>query len=101
MFVIHVQVRVKPEAIQAFIDATRENARQSLREPGIARFDVVQNTEDPAHFVLVEVYRTAQAPAAHKETAHYQTWRATVESMMAEPRRSQKFHNCFPDDSGW
>lgn len=101
MFVIHVQVRVKPEAVQAFIDATRENARQSLREPGIARFDVVQNTEDPTHFVLVEVYRTAQAPAAHKETAHYHTWRSTVESMMAEPRRSQKFHNCFPDDSGW
>ncbi len=101
MFLIHVQVRVKPEAVAAFLEATRENARQSLREPGIARFDVVQNTEDPTHFVLVEVYRTAQAPAAHKETAHYLTWRSAVESMMAEPRRSQKFHNCFPDDSGW
>lgn len=101
MFVTHVQVRVKPEAVDAFLQATRENARQSVREPGIARFDVVQNLDDPTHFVLVEAYRHADAPAAHKETAHYQTWRATVESMMAEPRRSQKFSNCFPDDSGW
>jgi quinol monooxygenase YgiN len=101
MLVVLVHVHVKPECVDAFRAATLENARNSVREPGIARFDVSQQADDPARFLLLEVYRTAEAPAAHKETAHYKTWRDTVESMMAEPRRSQKFNSVFPDASGW
>jgi (4S)-4-hydroxy-5-phosphonooxypentane-2,3-dione isomerase len=101
MLVVHVQVRVKPECLEAFKAATLENARQSVREPGVARFDVVQQADDPTRFVFVEVYRTAAAPGAHKETAHYQTWRDTVAPMMAEPRASAKFANVFPDDADW
>jgi quinol monooxygenase YgiN len=101
MLIVHVHVHVKPESIAAFQAATLANARASVREPGIARFDVVQQADDPARFVLVEVYRTADAPAAHKATAHYAVWRDTVEPMMAEPRRSVKFANLFPADSGW
>ena len=87
--------------MDAFREATLANARESVKEPGIARFDVVQDTEDRTRFVLVEAYRTAEAPAAHKETAHYLKWRDTVAPMMAEPRTSRKFTNCFPDDAGW
>ena len=101
MLVVHVHVHVKPGFVQAFAAASIENARHSVREPGIARFDVVQQTDDPARFILVEAYRTPAAPAAHKETAHYQLWRDTVAPMMAEPRTSVKFTNLFPDDSGW
>lgn len=101
MLVIHVHVHVKPEHLEAFKAATLANARQSVREPGIARFDVVQQADDPTRFALVEVYRTAAAPAAHKDTPHYQTWRDTVAPMMAEPRTSVKFGNVFPDDAGW
>lgn len=81
--------------------ATRANAQASRREPGIARFDVVQQADDPARFVLVEAYRTPDAPAAHKETAHYALWRDTVAPMIAEPRTSVKYGNVFPDDAGW
>lgn len=101
MLIVHVHARVKPEFIEAFRQATAENARHSVREPGIARFDVLQREDDPAQFVLVEVYRNAAAPAAHKETAHYQAWRDTVAGMMAEPRASVKFANVFPGDEGW
>ena len=101
MLVVHVHVHVKPECVEAFKAATLENARQSVREPGIARFDVVQQTDDPTHFVLVEVYRTPDAPAAHKETNHYQVWRDAVAPMMAEPRTSLKFANLFPEDAEW
>jgi len=101
MLVVHVAVHVKPEHVEAFKSASQENARQSVREPGIARFDVVQQVDDPTRFALVEVYRTPQAPAAHKETAHYQLWRDTVAPMMAEPRTSVKFSNVFPGDAGW
>lgn len=101
MLVVHVSVHVKPESVADFIAATRENARQSVREPGIARFDVVQQQEDPTRFVLVEAYRTPEAPGAHKETAHYATWRDTVAPMMASPRTSVKFTGLFPDDTGW
>jgi quinol monooxygenase YgiN len=72
-----------------------------VKEAGIARFDVIQHTDDPTRFVLVEVYRTPDAPAAHKETRHYQTWRDAVAEMMATPRTSQKFTNLFPADAGW
>ncbi len=101
MLVVHVRVCVKPECVDAFRDASIANARESVKEPGIARFDVVQDTADPTHFVLVEAYRTADAPAAHKETAHYALWRDTVADMMAEPRSSVKFVNCFPEDADW
>ena len=101
MLVVHVQVHVKSESVAAFKAASVENARHSIREPGIARFDVVQQIDDPTRFVLVEVYRTAAAPAAHKETLHYQVWRDAVAPMMAEPRTSVKFASVFPDDAGW
>jgi autoinducer 2-degrading protein len=101
MFIVHVHVHVKPELVDAFRTATLENARNSVREPGIARFDVIQQLDDPTRFILVEVYRTTDDPARHKETAHYQTWRDTVEEMMAEPRSSVKYDNIFPDDPGW
>ena len=100
MLIVHVAVHVKPGCVESFAAASLENARQSVREPGIARFDVVQQADDPTRFVLVEGYRTPQAPAAHKETAHYQLWRDTVAPMMAEPRTSVKFANVFPDDTG-
>jgi quinol monooxygenase YgiN len=101
LLIVHVHVHVKPEHVDAFREATLANARESVKEPGIARFDVCQDTEDPTRFVLVEAYRTPQAPAAHKETQHYLTWRDTVAPMMAEPRTSRKYVNRFPEDAGW
>jgi len=101
MLIVHVHVHVKPDMIEAFKEATIENARNSVQEPGIARFDVIQQQDDPSRFILVEVYRTPADPARHKETAHYQRWRDTVESMMAEPRTSIKYTNIFPDDKSW
>src|SRR5690242_1223264 len=98
MLVVHVHIHVKPETVQAFKQATLANAQASLQEPGIARFDLMQQQEDPTRFVLVEAYRTAEAPAAHKETKHYQTWRDTVAPMMAEARSSVKLTNLFPND---
>jgi quinol monooxygenase YgiN len=96
-----VHAQVKPEFVEAFRQATIENARHSVQEPGIARFDVIQQSDDPARFTLVEVYRTPDDPARHKETAHYQKWRDAVADMMAEPRTSLKYANVFPDDKGW
>lgn len=101
MFIVHVFVHVKSDKVAEFKSASIENARNSLKEPGIARFDVIQQQDDPSRFVLVEVYRTANDPARHKETPHYQKWRDTVEEMMAEPRRAIKYQNIFPDESGW
>lgn len=101
MLVVHVFIHVKPECIEAFKAASLENARDSVREPGIARFDVIQQVDDPTRFVLVEVYRTVEATAQHKETAHYARWRDTVADMMAEPRSSMKYANLFPADAGW
>ncbi len=101
MLVVHVDVHVKPESIDAFIAATLENARNSVQEPGIARFDVIQDQADAAHFVLVEVYRTVEDTVRHKETAHYATWRDAVAPMMAAPRTSVKYTNLFPEDAGW
>jgi (4S)-4-hydroxy-5-phosphonooxypentane-2,3-dione isomerase len=101
MLIVHVHVHVKPEFVDAFRLATKENARHSVREPGIARFDVLQQSDYPCRFVLVEVYRTPQAPAAHKETAHYAAWRDTVAPMMAEPRSSVKFDRIFPGEQDW
>lgn len=101
MLIVHVHVHVKPDVVEAFREASIENARNSVLEPGIARFDVIQQADDPTRFILVEVYRTPEAPAQHKETAHYAVWRDTVADMMAEPRTSVKFQNCFPVDEGW
>jgi len=101
MFIVHVFVHVKDGQNQAFLDATIENAHASLEEPGIARFDVLAQRDDPLRFLLIEVYRTGDDPARHKETAHYQKWRDTVANMMAEPRRSVKYSNVLPDEQGW
>ena len=101
MFIVHVFVHVKPEFVDAFKAATVENARNSVQEPGIARFDVVQQMDDPTRFVLVEVYHTEADTGRHKETAHYAEWRDSVAEMMAEPRTSIKYSNIFPDDPGW
>ena len=101
MLITHVHVHVKPESIEAFKQATIENARQSVREPGVARFDVIQRADDPARFILVEVYRTPDAPAAHKATAHYLAWREAVAPMMSEGRSSTQFRNIFPEDAAW
>jgi quinol monooxygenase YgiN len=101
MLIVHVFAHVKPDSIEAFRQASVENARHSVKEPGVARFDVIQQADDPSRFVLVEVYRTPEAPAAHKETAHYQAWRDAVALMMAEPRASVKYANVFPADPHW
>jgi len=101
MLVVHVHVHVRPESVEAFKAATLANARESIQEPGIARFDVMQQQDDPTRFVLVEAYRDAGAPAAHKETRHYQVWRDAVAGMMAEPRTSVKFTNVFPMDRSY
>jgi len=101
MLIVHVFVHVKPEQVEAFRTASLENARNSIKEPGIARFDFIQQQDDSTRFVLVEVYRTLEDPGRHKETAHYQKWRDTVSDMLAEPRSSIKYTNVFPDDQGW
>ena len=101
MQIVHVHVNVKPEFVRAFKQATIENASNSVKETGIARFDVIQQMDDPTKFILVEVYKTAEAPAAHKETAHYAHWRDAVAEMLAEPRQAFRYVNIFPDDANW
>ncbi len=101
MFIVHVFVHVKPDRVEVFKAATLENAKSSAQEPGVARFDVCQAQDDPTRFVLVEVYRTPEDPARHKETAHYAKWREAVADMMAEPRSSAKYDNVFPGEAGW
>lgn len=99
MLIVHVHVQVKPECVDAFKAATIVNAQASRREPGVIRFDVVQQQDDPTRFVLVEVYRDTAAATAHKETRHYPVWRDTVAAMMAAPRTSVKFNNVFPSEA--
>ena len=101
MNIVLVHVHVKPEFVEAFKQASLENASNSVKEDGIARFDVIQQNDDPTRFILVEVYKTTEASAAHKETAHYAKWRDTVAEMMAEPRQGIKYTNIYPEDSGW
>jgi quinol monooxygenase YgiN len=101
MLIVHVHVHVKPESVADFRQATIENARSSVQEAGIARFDVVEQQDDPTRFVLIEVYRSPEAAAAHKETVHYAKWRDAVADMMAEPRRSVKFNAVFPEPQDW
>jgi len=101
MFIAHVFVHVKENQVEAFKAATIENAQNSVQEPGIARFDVIQEQDDPTRFVLVEVYRTVKDPARHKDTDHYVKWRDTVADMMAEPRSAIKYINIHPGENGW
>ncbi len=101
MHIVHVYVHVKADQVEAFKSATLENARNSLKEPGVARFDVLQQSDDPTRFVLVEVYRTPEDPARHRETMHYNLWREVAEPMMAEARSRTIYKNIFPDDQGW
>ncbi len=98
MQIVHVHVHVKPEFVEAFKRATLENATNSIKEAGIARFDVIQQVEDPTRFILVEIYKTAEASAAHKETVHYKRWRDDVMKMMAEPRQGIKYAYIFDTD---
>lgn len=101
MLIVHVHVHVKKDMVDKFIEETKKNASKSIYEPGIIRFDFIQQEDDRNRFVLVEVYKDSNAPARHKETDHYNQWREAVESMMAEPRKSIKYENIFPDDNGW
>lgn len=101
MQIVHVHVHVKPEFVEAFKQATLENATNSVKEAGIAHFDIIQQVDDPTRFILVEVYKTPEASGAHKETAHYKRWRDAVMKMMAEPRQGIKYVNLFPDDAKW
>src|SRR5512134_157487 len=101
MQIVLVHVHVKPEFVDAFKQASIENASKSVKEAGIARFDVIQQSDDPTKFILVEVYKSPEAPAAHKETAHYARWRDAVADMLAEPRQGIKYTNIFPDEAGW
>ncbi len=100
MHIVHVHVHIKPDQINAFKSASIENAQNSVRESGIARFDVVQSQDDPTRFILVEVYRSLEDTLLHKETAHYRKWKEAVAPMMAEQRTSYKFTNIFPDEKG-
>ena len=101
MIIVHVFVHVKPDSVEAFEAATLENARNSIREPGVVRFDVVRQEDDPSRYVLIEIYRTAEDPARHKATAHYAAWRDAVEPMIAEPRRSVRYRELFPEPAAW
>ncbi len=97
MLIAQIHVRVKPESVKDFIQATIENACSSVREPGIARFELVQQQDDATRFVLTEIYRTPDAVDKHRATAHYAKWRDTVESMMAEPRQRALYNPVFPE----
>jgi|SRR6516165_6102090 quinol monooxygenase YgiN len=101
MLIVHIDVHVKPESVEDFRLATLENARASVQEPGIVRFDVMQHQDDPSRFIFIEVYRAPEGQAAHRETAHYVKWRDAVAPMMAEPRNGVKYKAVFPDPQGW
>ena len=101
MHIVHVFIHIKTDKVKEFKIATMENARNSLKEPGVARFDFIQQADDPSRFVLVEVYRTAEDAAKHKETVHYNRWREAAEPLLAEPRTRTLYQNVFPDETGW
>lgn len=101
MLILIVNIHIKADRIEAFRTATMQNARNSRQEPGIAQFDLLQQTDDPSRFVLIEVYRDQAATVAHKETAHYHTWLAAVDEMFAEPRTRALYTNISPDGQGW
>ena len=101
MYIVHVDIHVKPEVVEPFIAATIENSSSSIQEPGVVRFDFVQQADDPTRFVLVEIYRAQEDADAHKQTAHYARWRDTVGDMMAEARVGTKYGNILPTDADW
>lgn len=101
MYIVHVHVHVRPEFVKSLERISLENARNSLREPGIARFDVIHQADDPSYFELIEVYRTPTNSASHKTTAHYNKWRELVEPMLVEPRTRTIYKNLFPSDEDW
>ncbi|MFO7928811.1 MAG: antibiotic biosynthesis monooxygenase [Candidatus Humimicrobiaceae bacterium] len=101
MLIVHVLVHVKKESIEDFKKASLKNAENSIKEPGIVRFDIIQQKDDPSRFILAEIYRTEDDPLKHKQTSHYAEWRKTVEPMMAESRKSKKYVNIFPDEDKW
>jgi quinol monooxygenase YgiN len=101
MYIVHVHIRVKPEFIEEFKAISIENARTSLKESGIARFDIIQQVDDPNQFELIEVYRTTADPVKHKETAHYNKWRELAEPLLAEPRSRTLYENIFPTNEDW
>lgn len=101
LLIVHVDIAVLPEWLDAFLVATEQNAVASREEVGIERFDVLTDRSDPQHLVLAEIYRDEAAVAAHKETAHYLRWRDSVESMMARPRQATRYVNTSPDDGDW
>lgn len=101
MHIVQVYIEVKPDCIEDFIEATIMNAKASLNEPGIARFDILQDQSDPNLIVLNEVYRTPMAPAKHKETEHYNRWKETVANMLVSPRTRKLYNNIFPKDDAW
>ena len=101
MLIVHVHIKVKEGDIKAFETATLKNAQNSLKEPGVIRFDLIQKEDDPFIFLLQEVYKNSGAAGKHKETDHYAEWRDTVEPMMAEPRYSVKYRDLFPEEKNW
>ena len=101
MLIVQVHVHVKPEHVEAFKQATIENASNSVKEPGIARFDFMQQQDDPSRFILLEVYRSEDAITAHRASAHYSVWAEKVADMVAEPRTRFRYSNIFPGDEGW
>ena len=101
MHIVHILIHVKNDKIEEFKNASLENAKNSLKEPGIARFDLIQQKDDPTRFLLLEVYRTPKDVVRHKETAHYKRWQETVEPWMQEARTRIIYQNIFPDESGW
>ncbi len=101
MYIIHVHVHVKPEAIDKFKEVTLENARNSVLEPGIVQFECFQQTEDPTRFTLVEVYRTPEDQLLHRETQHYKNWRDVVGFIQVEPRLGVIYRSVYPDESEW
>ena len=101
MYIVHVFIELKPAAVEEFKAASIDNAANSLKEPGVARFDLIQEVDDPSRFVLLEVYRSKNDAALHKETKHYDRWRETVESMMVEPRSRIIYQNIHPSDTAW
>jgi autoinducer 2-degrading protein len=101
MHILHVQVHIKPEHLEAFQSATIENASHSMQEPGCVRFDFIQQSDDPTRFVLVEIYRDAEQHAAHRETPHYHAWIERVSDMFAEPRTRAVYRNIYPTDDAF
>ena len=101
MHIVHVFIHVKDNQVEEFKTATVKNAQSSLQEPGVARFDLIQAVDDPTRFLLIEVYRTSEDAARHKETMHYKHWHETVGPLMTEPRTRITYRNVFPDESCW